>query len=160
MVKIYPVEIGTKVIPMQQPYAVGHTTSTSKQFHASTGCEINKTSILYTIHRHKTHEQWVLPRSFILEFNSRIDSLYLRDWGKLFQSRHALNNTEFMLYEVHFAAGNLSKGPFLILYAMFLKTTYNHLNSGFRLFKDLKTSYIKARKWWTEISLLSWRSSS
>ena len=28
---------------------------------------------------------------------------------------------------------------------MFLKTKYDHINSGFRLFKDLKTSHIKAR---------------
>ena len=41
------------------------------------------------------------------------------------------------------AAGNLSKGPFLILYVTFLKTKYDHINSGFRLFQDLKTSHIK-----------------
>ena len=28
---------------------------------------------------------------------------------------------------------------------MFLKTRYGHINSGFRLFKDLKTSHIKQR---------------
>ena len=46
---------------------------------------------------------------------------------------------------VDLAAGNLSKGPFCA-YVMFLKTKYDHINSGFRLFKDLKTSHIKARK--------------
>ena len=60
--------------------------------------------------------------------------------------RHALNNTEFMPYYVDLAAGNLSKGTFLILYVMFLKTKYDHINWGFRLFKDLKTSHIKARE--------------
>ena len=96
MVKIYPVETDTKIISMRQPSAVEHTTMIPKQFHASTGCYIIKTFILYTIHGHKMHEQSIFPRSFIFVFNSRIDSLYLPDWGKLFQSRHALNNTEFM----------------------------------------------------------------
>ena len=50
MVKMYPVEGDTKVISMQQPCAVEYTTWISKQFHASTGCYINKTFILYTIH--------------------------------------------------------------------------------------------------------------
>ena len=58
----------------------------------------------------------------------------------------ALNNTKFMLWEVVFGAGNLSKGHFLILYVMFLKIKCDHMNSGFRLFKDLKTSHIEARK--------------
>ena len=57
---------------------------------------VNKTFILYTIHQCKTHEQSIFPGSFILDFNSTIDSLYLIDCGKLFQSRHALNNTEFI----------------------------------------------------------------
>ena len=87
------------------------------------------------------NSQYFLGLSF-----STIDSLYLIDWDKLFQSRHALNNTEFMPQEVDLAAGNLSKGPFLILNVMFLKTKYDHINSGFRFFKDLKTSHIKARK--------------
>ena len=87
------------------------------------------------------NSQYFLGLSF-----STIDSLYLIDWDKLFQSRHALNNTEFMPQEVDLAAGNLSKGPFLILYVMFLKTKYDHINSGFRLFKDLKISHIKSRK--------------
>ena len=43
-------------------------------------------------------------------------------------------------------AGNFSKGLFLILYVMFLKIKYDHINLGFRLFKDLKTSHIKPRK--------------
>ena len=107
---------------------------------------MNKTFILYTIHRHKIHEQSIFPRSFIFVFNSTIDSLYLIDWGKLFQSRHALNNTEFMPNDVDLAAGNLSKRPFLILYVMFLKTKYDHINSGFRLFKDLETLHVKARE--------------
>ena len=51
-----------------------------------------------------------------------------------------------MPYEVDLAAGNLNKGPFLMLYVMFWKTKYDHINSGFRLFKDLKTSHIKACK--------------
>ena len=96
MVKMYPVEADTKVISIRQPYAVEYTTLTSKQVHASTGCYINKNFILYTIHRHKIHEQSIFSISFIFVFNSTIDSLYLIDWGRLFQSRHALNNTEFM----------------------------------------------------------------
>ena len=48
--KMYPVEADTKVISMQQSYAVEYTTWISKQFHASTGCYINKIFILYTIH--------------------------------------------------------------------------------------------------------------
>ena len=67
---------------MWQPYVVEHTTLLSKQFHASTGCYINKTFILYTIHRRKIHEQSIFPRPFIFVFNSRTDSLYLTDWGK------------------------------------------------------------------------------
>ena len=51
-----------------------------------------------------------------------------------------------MPQEVNFAAGNLSKGPFLMLYVMFLKTKYDHINSGFRLFKDLETLHVKARE--------------
>ena len=51
-----------------------------------------------------------------------------------------------MPQEVDLAAGYVSKGPFLILYVMFLKIKSDHINSGFRLFKDLKTSHIKARK--------------
>ena len=77
------------------------------------GCYINKTFILYSIHLYKIHEESTFPRSFIFDFSSRIDSTYLIDWGKLIQSRHALNNTEFMQKEVDIAAGNLSKGPFL-----------------------------------------------
>ena len=68
------------------------------------------------------------------------------DQGKMFQSKHALNNTEFMPQEVNLAAGNLSKEPFVILYDMFLKTKYDHINSGFRLLKDLKTSHFKVCK--------------
>ena len=78
----------------------------------------------------------------------------------MFLNRLALNNTGFMLEKVDFATGNPSKGPFLILYVMFLKTKDDHMNSGFRLFKDLKTSPIKARNCESEISLLSRRSSS
>ena len=84
MVKMCPVEANAKVISMWKPYAVEHTTLTSKQFHAFPACYINKTFILYTIHRHKIHEQSIFPRSFIFVFNSKIDSLYLTDWGKLF----------------------------------------------------------------------------
>ena len=54
---------------------------------------MNKTFILYTIHRHKIHEQSIFSRFLIFVFNSTIDSLYLIDWGKLFQSRNALSNT-------------------------------------------------------------------
>ena len=64
MVKMYPVEAG---ISMLQPYAVEHTTLTSKQFHVFTGCYINKTFILYTIHRHKIHEQLIF-HSYIFNF--------------------------------------------------------------------------------------------
>ena len=45
---------------------------------------------------HKIYEQSMFPRSFIFIFNSRIDSLYLADCGKLLQSRRALTNTKFM----------------------------------------------------------------
>ena len=66
---MYPVEAETKVISMLQPYAVESNTLTSKQFHASKGCYINKTFLFYTIHRHKLHEQPIFPRSFIFAFN-------------------------------------------------------------------------------------------
>ena len=137
-----------------------HTTLISRQVHASTGWI--KLLFFKLVHWHKIHAQSIFPRSFIFVFNSAIVSLYLTDWGKLFQSRHALNHTEFIPLEVDFAAGNLGKGPFLILYVMFLKTEYDHINSGFRSFKDLKTSRIKAGKWlwWIEISLLSRKSLS
>ena len=105
-----------------------------------------KKLILYTMHRHNTHETPIFARSFVFVFNSTKDSLCLIDWDKLFQSRHVLNTTEFMPQEVDFAAGNVSKGPFLILHVMYLKTKYDHINLGFRLFKDWKTSHIKARK--------------
>ena len=82
-VKIYRLEADTKVISMWQPYPVDHTISTSKQFHATTGCYINKTFLLCTIHWHKIHEQSIFPRSFISVFNSRINLPYLTDWGKL-----------------------------------------------------------------------------
>ena len=61
------------------------TTLISKQFHASKGFCINKTFILYTIHRHEIHEKSIFPRFLIFGFNFRLDSLYLTDWGKLFQ---------------------------------------------------------------------------
>ena len=32
-----------------------------------------------------------------------------------------------------------------LLEVMYLKTKYDHVNSGFRLFKDLKTLHMKAR---------------
>ena len=67
---------------MWQPYVVQHTTLLSKQFHASTGCYIYKTFILYTVHGRKIHEQSTFPRPFIFVFNSRTDSLYLTDRGK------------------------------------------------------------------------------
>ena len=54
MVKMYTLETDTKVISMRQPYAVEHTTLTSKQFYASTVCCINKTFILYTIYQQNT----------------------------------------------------------------------------------------------------------
>ena len=79
MVKRYPVEVDTKVIPIWKPYAVEHTTLTSKQFHASIRWDMNKSFILYYIHRLKIHEQSILSRSFSFVFNSRIDSRYLAD---------------------------------------------------------------------------------
>ena len=88
---MYPVEADNKAICSHE-----HTILITKQFHVSTGCYINKNFIFYTIHQHKIHEQSILPRSFISFFDSRIDSVYLTDRGKLFQSKHALNNTEFM----------------------------------------------------------------
>ena len=94
---MYPLEVDTKVISVRQSCALEHTTLTSKQFHASTGCYINKTFILCTIHQHKTHEQAIFSRSLSFVFNSRINSLYLTDWARLSQSRHALNNIDFML---------------------------------------------------------------
>ena len=97
MVKMYPLEAETKVISMLQSYAVEHTTLTSIQIHSSTGRYINKILILCTIDRHKIHKQSMFPRSFIFVFYSRKDLLYLTDLDKLFQSRHVLNNTEFML---------------------------------------------------------------
>ena len=36
---------------------------------------------------------------------------------------------------------------------MFLKTKYDHINSGFRLFRDLKTSHIKALSDFDELKL-------
>ena len=139
---MYPVEAVTN-FDAAATWSHEHVTLISKQFHASTGRYISKSFIRYPTHRHKIHEQSIFPRFFIFAFNSAIDSLYLTDWGKLFQSKHALNNTEFMLQEVDSAEGNLIKGPFLILYFMFLKTKYDHRNSGFRLFKDLKIHIIK-----------------
>ena len=94
MVKMYPVEVVTKVISMWQPYALELTTLISEQFYACTRCYINKNFILYAIHRHKRHK--IAPRSFIFVYNSRIDSFYLTDWEKLFQSIHALKNTKFI----------------------------------------------------------------
>ena len=92
---MYPVEAVTNLMSMRQPHAE-HTTLISKQFHASPGRYISKSLILYPTHRHKIHGQSIFSRFFIFVFNSAIDSLYLTDWGKLFQSKHALNNTELM----------------------------------------------------------------
>ena len=111
-----------------------HTTLISKQVHASIHT-LNKTFILYTIHRHKIHEQAIFPRSFIFLFNSTIDSLSLIDNGKLFQGRHTLNNTEFMLQEFDFAASNLRKRPFLIWYLIFLKKSTTTLTRDFDCLK-------------------------
>ena len=68
-----------------QPWAYHIDIKTGSWIH-----RVHKTFILYTIHRDNIHEQSKFPRSFIFVFNSTIDSLYLIDWGKLFQSRHAL----------------------------------------------------------------------
>ena len=90
-------------------------------------------------HRHRM--QSIFPRSLIFAFNSRIDLLYLTDWGKRLQSRHALKtlnlcHRESILQQVISAiSGNL---------VMLLKTKYYHINSRFRLFKELKTSDVKA----------------
>ena len=88
---MYPVEADNKAICSHE-----HIILITKQFHVSTGCYINKTFIFYTIHQRKIHEQSIFPRSFILFFDSRIDSVYLTDRGKLVRSKHALNNTEFI----------------------------------------------------------------
>ena len=96
MVKMCPVEADTKVISTWQPYAIEHIALILKKFYASTGCYINKTSILYCFHRHKIHKQSIFPRPFIFVCNSRTGSLHLTDLGQLFQSRHTLNNTDFM----------------------------------------------------------------
>ena len=88
---MYPAEADNKAICSHERIIL-----ITKQFHVSTGCYINKTFIFYTIHQHKIHEQSILPRSFILFFDSRIDSVYLTDRGKLVRSKHALNNTELM----------------------------------------------------------------
>ena len=63
---MYPVDADTEVISMWKAYAVEHTTLTPKW------CHIKKTFVLYTIHRHKIHEQSLFSRSFIFVFNSRI----------------------------------------------------------------------------------------
>ena len=76
---MYPVEADNKAICSHERIIL-----ITKQFHVSTGCYINKTFIFYTIHQHKIHEQSILPRSFILFFDSRIDSVYLTGRGKLF----------------------------------------------------------------------------
>ena len=68
-------EADTKVISMQQPYPVENTTLTSKQCYVSKGCYINKTFIFCAVHRHKILGQSIFPRSYIFNFNSRIDSL-------------------------------------------------------------------------------------
>ena len=57
---MFSVEEDTKVTSMRTPHAVEYTKLISKQFHASTGCYMNKTFILYTIHRHKIHEQSII----------------------------------------------------------------------------------------------------
>ena len=43
---MYPLEADIKMISVRRPYAVEHTTFTSKQFHAFTGCYINEIFIL------------------------------------------------------------------------------------------------------------------
>ena len=92
-----------------------------------------------TIHRYRI--QSIFSRSLIFAFNSRIDSLHSTDWGKRLQSRHALKTLNLchrksILQQVSSAiSGNL---------VMLLKTKYDHINSRFRLFKELKTSDIKA----------------
>ena len=98
---MFPMEAVTNLISMREPHAA--MILMSKQhihiktvFPASTGRYISKSFILYPTHRHKIHEQSIFPRFFIFVFNSAIYSLYLTDWGKLFQSKNALNNTEFM----------------------------------------------------------------
>ena len=96
MVKIYHLEADTKAIQYQWG---SHTHPRAYQIDIKIGScihRVNKTFSLYAIHRHKIHEQPIFPWSFISVFNLTIDSLYLIDWGKLFQSRHALNNTRFM----------------------------------------------------------------
>ena len=66
-----------KVISMRQPYTTG-----AYRIDIKTGScihRMNKTFILYTLHRHEIHEQSIFPKSFIFVFNSTIDSLYLID---------------------------------------------------------------------------------
>ena len=49
MVRMYTLKADTKVISMGQPHAIEHNTLTSKQFHACTGCYINKTFIFFAL---------------------------------------------------------------------------------------------------------------
>ena len=85
-------------------------------FYVGTGtiAEANKNQLLITINMVKIYpveadtkviSMWQpytvmsIPHWYQNRFmhpHSTIDSLYLIDWSKLFQSRYALNNTEFM----------------------------------------------------------------
>ena len=79
MIQIYPVEADTSNINVAAINNHEHTTLLLKQLRASKGCYINKTFILYIIHRHKIHKQSIFPRFFIFVFNLKIDSPYLID---------------------------------------------------------------------------------
>ena len=85
--------------------------------------------MLYIIHRHKIHEQSIFSRPFIFAFNSTIDSLYLIDWGKLFQSRHALNNKTN--YKIH---SNLRIFPYSEI--IIESTTFKLMRGSLRLKKN------------------------
>ena len=107
--------------------------------------------LIILFHWYKIQEQSIFSGTFSFVFNSKINSLSLTDQRTTFHNRHALNDTEFEQQYIDFAAGSLSKGPFLILHFMFLKIKHDHINSAFTLLKNLKTSHIKPLKclWWT-----------
>ena len=68
MVRMHTLKADTKVISMGQPHAIEYNTLASKQFHACTGCYINKTFIFFAlfINMKYTNSQYSLALSSLL----------------------------------------------------------------------------------------------
>ena len=115
-----------------------------------------------TSQRHTPHVQWIFPKFFSFTLNSFIIWLFLIDEGRLFQRILPLKCIELRPRRNDLTGSRNTLISFLKSYGIGFSLKEDHINSGFRCVRDLKTSkarYCK-RVWWIDTLLLSGRSSS